>query len=123
MLFVPVLIITLLYLILYRTVWFKKNLKRKHSRLFFGLHVFFVSLSALLVLLHVFSKFPYFNFIPLWMKLSGLVMLLLFAVQFITGILMKRKPNPSLFKLHRKLPALLLLLLLAHAVVLKQLYF
>ena len=102
-LFVPVLAVTLLYLILYRTTWFKKNWKRKQPKLFFWLHVVLVSLSALLVLLHVASKLPFFGYIPLWMKLSGLALLLLFVLQFIVGILMKKKPNPKLFKLHRRL--------------------
>lgn len=125
-LFVPVLVVTALYLLFYRTQYFKKNIKRKNPKLFFNLHVILCVLSAVLVLLHVAARLPFFLYLPLGFRITGLAMLALLIAQFAIGIRMKmkkKKPNPKLFKYHRILPGILLAVVLVHAVVLRTIYF
>lgn len=118
-----VLLLTVLYLLLYRTKYFKTKIKRKNPKFYFKLHVVLVSLSGILVLLHAVSKIPYFSYIPLWMNLSGIALLLLLVLQFYTGIRVKQKPNAKLMKLHRQIPVVFFVVLAAHAVILKAIAF
>ena len=122
-LFLPVLVISILYFAFYRTTYFKKNIKRKNPKLYFGIHVCLAVLSAVFVALHVSSKVAFFAMIPIWFKVTGILMLLLLVAQFVIGIRMKQKPNRNLFQYHRTIPCALLALVLVHAVVLKMVYF
>lgn len=113
------LLITALYLLLYRTMWFKKNVKRKFPKEAFWLHVLLCVLSAALAIMHVSSKLPFFTHIPLLFRVSGIAMLSLLALQIVVGVMLKYKPNKRLFRIHKTVPAVLLAILVVHAVVLK----
>lgn len=123
LLLMPVVLITIIYLLLYRTMWFKKNVKRKNPKLYFGLHVFLCAASLVLMLMHVYTKLPFFAMISIWMKLTGVLMLVLFIIQAVIGIKIKTKPNKNLFKLHRQIPAVLLALFVFHAFIFKMMFF
>lgn len=121
--FVPVLAITAVYLLIYRTTYFKRNIKRNHREVWFGLHFVLGVASAVLAARHFLFKLPFLPVIPLPLLLTGIAMLALFVVQIGVGVYMKKHPNARLFAIHRVIPLVLIGAAIVHAVILKAIYF
>lgn len=115
--FVPVLVITAVYILLYQTKFFKRKIKRLNPPIFFYLHMLAGILATYLAFRHFFRKLPALAHISDLMIITGAIMLVLFVVQIIVGVCIKCRPNAKLFKIHRFIVPVIIVLALAHAII------